>query len=80
MEPALSQWGGSHDMKGPIEWYALFLQVMTGVERLMSGDAEHAVDDLTDEEECLALLISSRTLGGVLRRQRGAARGGMGHG
>jgi hypothetical protein len=40
----------------------LLQQVMTGVERLIDGDAEHAFDGLSDEEECLALIISGRTL------------------
>jgi hypothetical protein len=60
-EPSLSQWGGT-DMSSAIEKAALFQQVMTGVERLVDGDAEHAFDGLSAEEECLALIISGRTL------------------
>jgi hypothetical protein len=35
---------------------------MTGVERLMSGDGEHAFDGLSDDEQNLALIISGQAL------------------
>jgi hypothetical protein len=39
-----------------------FARVMTGVARLIDGDAEYAFDGLSDEEECLSLIISGRAL------------------
>jgi hypothetical protein len=41
---------------------AMQTRVMAGIERLVDGDAEHAFDGLSDEEENIALLISGRAL------------------